>query len=165
MGKRSDFPRIERDYYPTIDPRAWSALKPHLPEKFTYAEPCYGEGHLAKMIEGDLVYSSDISDGVDALSLKAEDLCGADYIITNPPWSRKILHPLIDHLRQMRPTWLLFDASWAHTKQSSELIKYCSKIISVGRLRWIEGTTMTGKDDCCWYLFGKDKTETIFIGR
>lgn len=24
---------------------------------------------------------------------------------------------------------------------------------AVGRLRWIEGTTMDGKDDCAWYLF------------
>lgn len=166
MGKRSDFKRIEKDYYPTIDIRAWQALKPHLPEHFTYAEPCYGKGHLARMIEGDMVYASDLEgDGVDALTLIDCDMPTADYIITNPPWSRHILHPMIDHFRMLRPTWLLFDADWAHTKQSSEYMKYCRKIVSVGRLIWIEGTKTSGKDNCAWYLFDKNKCKTEFIGR
>ena len=29
--------------------------------------------------------------------------------ITNPPWDRKVLHPLIVHLSDQAPTWLLFD--------------------------------------------------------
>lgn len=166
MGKRSSFKRVEKDYYPTIDVRAWQALKPHMPETFTYAEPCYGEGHLSRMIEGDMVYASDLErDGICALTISEDDLNGADFIITNPPWSRNILHPMINHFRMLRPTWLLFDADWAHTKQSSEYMKYCEKIVSVGRLIWIEGTKTSGKDNCSWYLFGKEEKPTQFIGR
>ena len=44
----------------------------------------------------------------------------ADMIITNPPWDTKILHPMIEHFRSQNTTWLLFDADWMHTKQSSE---------------------------------------------
>lgn len=166
MGKRSDFKRVDKDYYPTIDVRAWQALKPHLPHDFSYAEPCYGKGHLANMIGGRMVYASDIElDGTDALTLTEDDLYPADYIITNPPWSRSILHPMIEHFRNLKPTWLLFDADWAHTKQSSEYMKYCSRIVSVGRLIWIEGTKTSGKDNCAWYKFEKNECITQFIGR
>lgn len=165
MGKRSNFKRIEKDFYPTIDPRAWEALKPHLPESFTYSEPCFGEGDLAEMIEGSLVQASDISMGVDALSLTEKDLNGADFIITNPPWSRDVLHKMIIHFSSMKPTWLLFDASWSHTKQSSESLKKCDRIVSIGRLKWIKDTSMSGKDDCAWYRFQNYPCETLFIGR
>ena len=91
------------------------------------------------------------------------DSRGADVFITNPPWDRKILHPLINHLSNMAPTWLLFDADWMHTRQSREYIKYCSMIVSVGRIKWFGN--MTGKDNCAWYLFDKETTSTKFIGR
>ena len=83
--------------------------------------------------------------------------------ITNPPWDRKILHPLIKHLSNMAPTWLLFDADWMHTRQSRKYIKHCSMIVSVGRIKWFGN--MTGKDNCAWYLFDKETTSTKFIGR
>ena len=87
----------------------------------------------------------------------------SDYIITNPPWDRSVLHPMIDHFSLLRPTWLLFDADWPHTKQSAEYMKMCSKIVSIGRIKWFGN--MTGKDNCAWYLFGNKETETKFYGR
>ena len=51
MGKRSDFERIPRDYYPTPY-EAVLPLIPHLPQKpFSYAEPCAGDGALVNHIE------------------------------------------------------------------------------------------------------------------
>jgi hypothetical protein len=39
-------------------------------------------------------------------------------------------------------------------------------IVSVGRVKWIEGSKNTGKDNCAWYLFDlKNKTATEFFGR
>jgi hypothetical protein len=55
-----------------------------------------------------------------------------------------------------------------HTKQSSTLITYCSKIVSVGRVKWIEGSKNTGKDNCAWYLFDINKEPdlpSVFYGR
>lgn len=74
---------------------------------------------------------------------------------------------MIDHFAAMRPTWLLFDAGWIHTRQSTPYLPHLHRIVSVGRLIWIEGTTMTGKDDCAWHLFdARHTTKTIeFIGR
>ena len=45
MGKRSDFDRIPRDYYPTPK-AAVGPLLPHLLPATLFIEPCAGEGHL-----------------------------------------------------------------------------------------------------------------------
>ena len=44
MGKRSNFERVERDFYPTPY-KAVEPLVQHLPKKqFAFAEPCAGDG-------------------------------------------------------------------------------------------------------------------------
>ena len=94
------------------------------------------------------------------------EYCEGDMFITNPAWDRKILHPLITHLSNLAPIWLLFDADWMHTKQSKAYMHRCAKIVSVGRIKWIPDSKMTGKDNCAWYLFDKNKwEETRFYGR
>ena len=91
---------------------------------------------------------------------------GADCFITNPPWNRKILHPLIEHLSNIAPTWLLFDADWMHTKQSIPYLTRLKKVVSIGRVKWIEDSKMTGKDNSCWYLFDSQETnKVLFYGR
>jgi len=178
MGKRSAFDRVERDYYPTPI-EAVEPLIDHLPYgTFDYIEPCAGDGrlvaHLGHLTDGNAqcIFMSDIeprAEGIyqnDALDIYLPEGV-ADYVITNPPWDRKILHPFIEHWTEIDPTWLLFDADWMHTKQSATLMTYCSKIVSVGRVKWIEGSKNTGKDNCCWYLFDVtgDTKPTEFYGR
>lgn len=165
MGKRSSFQRRPMDAYQTIDPRAVDALVPFLRGVRLYAEPCCGEGHLARQL-GEAgficVWSSDISDvdtPIDALRLSKDDIGGCDAIITNPPWTRATLHPMIAHFQRIAPTWLLFDADWAHTKQAAPYLPHCSHIVSVGRLKWIEGSKNTGKDNCAWYRFDARHTD------
>lgn len=175
MGKRSNFKRVERDFYPT--PReAVIPLVPHLSEG-DYWEPCAGDGalvdHIFDLTKGGLFcsYATDIEPRGSGI-FKKNALEGLwvqpfplDYIITNPPWARSILHPMIDHFRNLRPTWLLFDADWMHTKQSTPFMTYCHKIVSVGRVKWIPDSKHTGKDNCCWYLFDKHEAPTVFHGR
>lgn len=178
MGKRSRFERVERDYYRTFDPRAGEALKPFVKYGDMYVEPCAGDGSLIKNLDRiglSCAYAFDKSPQVgfvkslDALSEDANldlytDAC--EWIITNPPWSRPVLHRMIEELQRQRPTWLLFDAGWMFTKQAKPLLGKCAKIVTIGRLKWIEGTTMSGKDDCCWYLFDKDHAgPTEFYGK
>ena len=61
MGKRSDFERQPRDFYPT----PFAAVEPlieHLPQGFTFAEPCAGDGQLCRHLEyfgGDCMWASD----------------------------------------------------------------------------------------------------------
>lgn len=167
MGRRSDFERIGKDFYRTIDSRAVAALAPYLPPDVTYAEPCVGQRDLViglASIGAQCDWDSDEEFG--AINLEANHIESCALIITNPPWTRKILHPLIEHLSALKPTWLLFDAAWAHTVQSAPYMKHCRAIVSVGRLIWIPGTTMSGKDDCAWYLFDQStEGPVIFYGR
>jgi hypothetical protein len=66
----------------------------------------------------------------------------------------------------MAPTWLLFDADWMHTRQSAPFMPRLRKIVSVGRVKWIPDSKMTGKDNCAWYLFDKPSDEpAVFFGR
>ena len=91
MGKRSNFERLERDFYPTPF-EAVQPLIPHLRGVRTFAEPCCGDGALVGHLESfklRCVYSGDIAAGQDALNLTPADINGADTIITNPPFSHK----------------------------------------------------------------------------
>ena len=171
MGKRSDFERKPRDFYPT----PFAAVEPlvkHLTQGFTFAEPCAGDGQLCRHLEyfgGICMWASDIEPQLggihknDFSEIGDDEVLESNYIITNPPWNRSLLHPMIEHFIKLRPTWLLFDADWAHTKQSAPYIKHCGEIISVGRIKWFGN--MTGKDNCAWYLFDREVNNTIFYGR
>lgn len=168
MGKRSNFNRINKDAYMTIDQRATLPLVNVLGGMttfkigdITYYEPCVGNGDLIKLLPYKCVGQSDCEK--DARTTKYET--NAEFFITNPPWTRKILHPIIENLRAQRPTWLLFDADWMHTQQAIPHMRYCKAIISVGRVRWIPGTTVDGKDNCAWYLFVDNEVRCEFIPR
>src|SRR6185369_5094826 len=105
MGKRSDFARRPMDDYQTTDPRAVRALIPHLRGVEYFAEPCSGDGRLLDQLKAFgllCVYSGDIKYGEDALEETA--FGDADAIITNPPWTREILHPMILHFQKIAPT-------------------------------------------------------------
>lgn len=166
MGKRSDFERIERDFYPT----PYAAVQPLL-NNFNpvhFYEPCCGKHDLINHLEANKFVCTGYSDvEKDATKLTKQDIPEETVcFITNPPWDRKVLHPIIDNLSVIRPTWLLFDADWMHTKQSIPFLSRLHEVISVGRVKWFPETNMTGKDNCCWYLFSKPKDWPIhFIGR
>lgn len=171
MGKRSDFARAPRDFYPT--PReAVIPLLGHLSHRTIFSEPCAGNGALIDHLKAfghhcawaiDIEpQRADIETG-DALACEPGQ---AECFITNPPWDRKMLHPIIEALSDKAPTWLLFDADWMHTRQSIPFLPRLRKIVSVGRVKWIPDSKMTGKDNCAWYLFDKPSNETTrFYGR
>ena len=171
MGKRSDFARVERDFYPT--PRtAVLPLIPHLNTTRPFIEPCAGDGRLVNWLIEFGVKCASASDieplakGVKRSNIFDIRSAGGAQIITNPPWGRKILHPLIEHCLSLTDeTWLLFDADWPHTKQSAHLMRFCRDIVPIGRVKWIEGSKHTGKDNCCWYRFSPSASQTIFHER
>jgi hypothetical protein len=182
LSKYSNFERKPRDYYQT-PLAAVKPLVPHLPSTFTFCEPCAGDGRLIDHIEQLMPGSGCVSaydiepqvpdiEELDALELDESHVHGCDYIITNPPWLRTpksgyLLHRLIERWSDLRPTVLLFDADWLHTVQSSELVRTrLCKIVSIGRVKWIEDSAGTGKENCCWYFFNKTNNGiTEFCGR
>jgi hypothetical protein len=170
VGKRSNFERRPQDKYYTPEAAVIPLLR-HLPPQITFVEPCAGDARLITHLEKaghTCTYACDIEP--DSPRVRQQDaltipVVTADYVITNPPWRRQVFHPLIEHLSALAPTWFLADANWMFTKQAGPYIKLCSKIVTVGRIKWIEGSKMTGKDDCVWYLFGKHATTTQFYPR
>ena len=176
MGKRSNFARVERDFYQTPK-EAMAPLLPHLPKGSGFVEPCAGDGALVEHLiahghvclgaydiepQAPWVGKADAFDLVDIF-----DPFGfmPDFIITNPPWGRPLLHQMIMAFAGKAPTWLLFDSDWMHTKQSAPFMPLLRAVVSVGRVRWIPDSKMTGKDNCAWYHFAPGDGEAVFIGR
>jgi len=168
MGKRSDFKRMKNDFYATPY-EAVLPLLPFLPRVTKFIEPCSGQKDLVRHLihhghECVCDYDIDSIPSVDATQAKYH--FDYDYFITNPPWTRSILHEIIMNLSYQAPTWLLFDADWMHTKQAIPYLPYCEKIVSVGRVKWIPDSKHHGKDNSCWYLFYKKHTTgPQFYGR
>ena len=106
MGKRTNFVKKDRDFYPTPHKAAVPLLQ-HLPNNVKYHEPCCGNNDLIKHLTdaGHIcIKKGDIITGQDALKITETE---ADYFITNPPWTWGILNPLIYQLSFLKPTWLL----------------------------------------------------------
>lgn len=178
MSKRSfqKFKRRKGDRYLTVDPKPVQVLLKHLPPRIRFAEPCAGKGHLSDQLvrAGHTAeYLGDTNPGrgdivcQDALSwnISERPKRRISYIITNPVWTRPVMHEMIVRFSSMRPTWLLFDADWAHTDQAAPYRHLCQKIVSVGRVSWM-GNGVGGYDNCAWYLFdARHQGATIFTWR
>lgn len=171
MSKRTSgqFERKPRDLYDTV-PAAVPPLLPYLAPGTEFIEPCAGNGALIDLLTaaGHVCrWATDIAPGragigkINALWLPgigAANIPGK-VVITNPPWTRSILHPLIDGLSIVWPSWFLFEADWIHTLQSAELYPRCSRIVPVGRLKWMPGTKHVGFDNAAWYEFTPGHTD------
>lgn len=180
MGKRSDFPRRKEDAYDT-PLKAVIPLLAHLDPGTVFIEPCAGKGDLVTHFESNghvCIWKSDIAprpakwpiEKRDALKLsiigRGENRIPKAVCITNPPWTRAILHPLIFHFYWQMPTWLLFDAGWMHTDQALPYLPLLRKTVSVGRIKWIEDSEHQAKDDAQWHLFAPPEgAEPRFYGR
>lgn len=169
MGKRSDFEHREHDSYPT----PYVAMLPllaHLANVYTFAEPCCGAGFLIEHLErhrlrcvlrADIVQSSVETQLLrDARKLSAGDLSNKpDAFITNPPWTRAVLHEIIDNLKWLAPTWLLLDSDWLFNKGSAEYLPDATDIVPIGRVKWMPDSEHSSMDNACWVRFvgGYDK--------
>jgi hypothetical protein len=177
LSKRTSgkFRRRAQDAYDT-PAEAVVPLLPFLPRQTMYCEPCVGSAKLIEALNPHghrCIAGFDVVERgpgpcevKDALKLTENDVQSAEIIITNPPWSRHLLHPMIEHFAKLRPTWLLFDADWMHTQQAAPFSQTCHKVVSVGRVSWM-GNGTVGFDNCAWYFFDASQpwTGTRFFFR
>ena len=171
MGKRSNFDRLARDSYDTPYDAVIPLLE-HLSDNTEFIEPCAGNNALIGHLTQDghkCLHASDIYPRHDNIATQCvfdRPFHPKGLIITNPPWDRKILHAFIEKVvAEDRIAWLLFDADWCHTKQSIPLMQHVAEIVSIGRVKWIEGSNGTGKDNCAWHKIMRYANQTIFHGR
>lgn len=166
-GKTS-FKRNDRDFYPTPY-EAVLPLLPHLKSGTIFTEPCAGDYRLANhLIKHNHVceYAYDIEPNSEKVEkANALDINNANMFITNPPFATKMLYPMIEHFIKTAPTWLLLPSDKAYNVTFGPFMKYCSNIVAVGRVRWIEGSKMSSTDNYSWYKFEIKKTVTKFYGR
>src|SRR4051812_77323 len=150
---------MPHDFYRTLF-AAVPPLIPWLGGIRTFAEPCCGDGALVRHLELfglRCVQSSDIATGQDALALAS--FGDADAIITNTPYKRKLMHALIMHFMRAAPfVWLLIDYDWAATKQAAPLVRHCTDIVIMPRVKWMTGSKSGGKDNHSWYRFDINHT-------
>ena len=178
MTKRNQTESKDKQYWRTPE----KAIPPLIDmigrgEKFTngrktnkkFIEPCAGAGDLVRHLDAYGWKSTKHCDTepqhpcvtkADALELPDADYRKADLIITNPPWKWEFMEPLLKRFIEIRPTWLLLSADWAHNLQSSEYgERYCKQIVSVGRLSWM-GNGKGGFDNAAWYFFSQDNSSS-----
>jgi len=181
VGKReaNKKEKSPRDYYSTIDPDAIKPLLPYLHDK-KYYEPCGGSGELITLVNAlsnaKCLGSCDIhplKEGIiqkSCMSLSQKDLLGVDFLLSNPPFTKENLLPMIDHLASLKPTWLLLPADMLHNLYMVQHLRYCDIVLSVGRLCWFpdeKGKFVKGVDNYCFYRFDKEKIDcdTVIKGR
>lgn len=175
MGKTSNYERNPRDFYKTPE-KAVLPLLDHLPKDFTFCEPCAGDGQLVGWLEkyfgAMCFFATDIEPQVNwiiegnSLHLTEQDVAPCDYVLTNPPFKWVWLAPLMDKWISLKPTVLLLPADFAHNIRFEPYLRHCTKIVSVGRVKWIEDSKASGVENYSWYFFDKDNNKpTEFYGR
>jgi hypothetical protein len=73
---------------------------------------------------------------------------------------------LMERFISLRPTTLLLPADYMHNIRMAPFMWQCEWVKSIGRVKWIEGSKVSGVDNYAWYKFDKDNTvPTLFFGR
>ena len=186
MGKRSDFTRMKNDSYDTPTEcvshlvRMMALIEGHKypGEPRRFVEPCAGRGALVDELESR--YGWVCTDKFD-VEPRAPGVKKADFtkvtlkrlapasaiVVTNPPWTRLLLHALIDRLIEAEAeAYLLVDGNWLFTMQARFYMKHISHVGVIGRVRWIPKSPHLSKDDAIWIRIAKGRRKgPMFLGR
>jgi hypothetical protein len=182
MGKHSDLDRKDRDFYSTPI-AATTPLVPYLEGISRYYEPFAGDGRLINNLcslvpSMKCVWASDIEpqeEGIEKFNLDdigSEALAigmiqrQADAIISNPPWlntseSGFQLFRFVNKLCNSGfPVILLLNAniinnksSWQNKIHGHSLMSMCYQMLPIGRVKWIDNSPYSAKEDSAWFFF------------
>jgi hypothetical protein len=170
MGKRTSLARVPQDFYRT-PAKALLPLLPFLSAGSRFVEPCAGDGALIRHLEAAghvCVGAHDINPRAAGIAVgNAADLeiPEGSIVITNPPWLWEWLLPVIANLSAQLPTWLLLNADLMHNVRAAVAMAHCSDVVSVGRVKWIEGSANTGMENAAWFRFQHRACPTVFHHR
>lgn len=178
MSKRriDEFERSPNGFYATPQ-HAYAPLRRFLDVDRPYGDPCAGDGALcmhlrrdgfAVMLATDIAPRSPFVAEKDALTLTHDDRAAGLFWVTNPPWPepRRNGEPTVSilrHLLSLRPGWFLLPADFMHNRYAAEFMERCSRVISIGRVKWIAGSDSLGLDNCCWYMFETEPVDALIF--
>ena len=155
----SRFPRRKNDFYATWDTRATPPLLPHLHPATRFIEPCAGAGDLTAQLRAaghvcteqtDINPQAPDIEQADAAT-RQYDVSNGEIFITNPPWTRQILQPMLLNWLKQAPVWILIDAGFPYNKRTDERIKNClARQVPVGRLKWIRNSPHDSSKNTVW---------------
>ena len=148
-------------------PRTWwptplAAIQPLLAvldPGTAFIEPCAGDGALMyalidaghPCVEARDIAPLDLAVDVgDALDLAPRP---AVTVITNPPFERKLLVPLLCHWHRRQPAWLLLPSDALINLWFAPFAPYVNEIVPIGRISWLNNG-VAGKDNNAWVRFG-----------
>lgn len=172
MSKRTETSSAKTnpsDFWPT-PPSAVLPLVPHLTLdtlKNAFIEPCAGDGALvdALVAQGlECVLASDIAPRHTSIIQKDAAkmrLVSAIYpIVTNPPWARPLLEPILANLVGKAPVWLLLPLDMAANLWTNPYMRHVNKIVPLGRVSWL-GNGKAGMENSMWARFDIKRQDFI----
>lgn len=144
MSKRGEaFERSPRDLYETVDPRAVAALLPYVDKSMPFVEPCAGAGALTdQLLAAGMACAGELDiqplrPHIAMLDARAVRLNAGEQVITNPPFTRKLMHEIMLHCARQVPSWFLVEADWLFTQQATPILtKHGAQAVAIGRLKW-----------------------------
>jgi hypothetical protein len=159
MGKRSNLSVAganPKDFWAT-PAAAVEPLLAHLGDApIKFVEPCAGDGALVRalterghtcLLASDLEPRAEGIEKADALDVKR----AGNAVITNPPYTRKLVYPLIRHwLSEPGDTWLLIPSDWLFNLWFAPFAPHVHEIVPVGRVKWIAGSPSMGMENSTW---------------
>jgi len=173
MTKRKPgaFKLVPNEKYNT-PPAAIDPLIPYLRRSGvkTFVEPCAGDGWLMQYLvkkgfvcvnAGDISHTPS-TDARDTTAWRKEAYIGADAVVTNTPWSHKLMVEIMLAQTRHVPGWFLINSDWIFTKQSADIMKArCTDIVPIGRVKWFDNKV--GFDNCAWVRMTAFKQPDQFV--
>ena len=159
MAKRTDkgIPGSNpKDFWATPD-EALLPLLDMLPSGTRFIEPCAGAGAIVDSLTSRghvCAGASDIAPqrrGIKRLDAVKVTTTEAECCITNPPYSERLVKPLLRHwVQQDHTTWLLIPLDWLANLWFSEFAGHVHQIVPIGRVKWIKDSPSSGFENSVW---------------
>lgn len=154
-----------KDFWPTPY-RAVVPLVPHLTPLDVFVEPCAADGQLVRHLLRHLQVCLSAFDIIPrGGGVQWGDAATAEYdrnvqVITNPPFRRSLLEPLLDRWIGFVPCWLLLPSDYAINIWTNPYMRYVDKIVPIGRVSWMNNG-VGGMENYAWFHFSLDRVGLI----
>lgn len=129
--------------------------------KSRFIEPCAGDGALVDALVfhnfacaaafDTAPRRSDIRHG-DAANVDWSTVNPAIPAVTNPPWARHLLEPILAAVIGTRVVWLLLPLDYATNLWTNLYMRHVNCLVPLGRVSWL-GNGQGGMENSAWFRF------------